>query len=134
MDPEIAFYRLSRKVVNNEEKIPEQARQVMYYSLAIGHHIGVMDCFSELMVVPAQLYKHCLDQMPMGGARRKLEGALEWSEIEINRSHVDELLPALSGLVRAVDGKDTDWVTAMIRCLKEMVDEPALYLMVKMRQ
>ena len=57
MEPQVAFYRLSRKIVNNQESIPEDARQVMYYSLAIGHHVGVMDCFSELMAVPAEEYR-----------------------------------------------------------------------------
>ncbi len=99
MEPQVVFYRLSRKIVNNQENIPEDARQVMYYSLAIGHHVGVMDCFSELMVVPAEKYKQCLDRLPEGEGRRKLEGALKWNEIEINRSHVDELLPALNVLV-----------------------------------
>ncbi len=56
MEPQVVFYRLSRKIVNNQDDIPEDARQVMYYSLAIGHHVGVMDCFSELMAVPAEKY------------------------------------------------------------------------------
>jgi hydrogenase-4 component J len=134
VEPQIAFYRLSRKIVNNQENIPEDARQVMYYSLAIGHHIGVMDCFSELMVVPAEKYQDCLDRLPDGAGRRKLEGALKWHEIEINRSHVDELLPALKFLLTTLSGSDSQWVQTMIRCLQEMVREPALYLMVKVRQ
>ncbi len=136
MEPQIAFYRLSQKIVNNQESIPEDARQVMYYSLAIGHHIGVMDCFSELMVVPAEKYKQCLDRLPdrYAEGRRKLEGALNWEEIEINRSHVDELLPALNTLLAAINGSDSQWIQTMIRCLQEMVAEPALYLMVKMRK
>jgi hydrogenase-4 component J len=134
VEPQIAFYRLSQKIVNNQESIPEDARQVMYYSLAIGHHIGVMDCFSELMVVPAENYKLCLDRLPDGEGRRKLEGALQWEEIEINRSHVDELLPALNTLLTTMNGSDSKWVKTMIQCLQEMVAEPALYLMVKMRK
>lgn len=134
MEPQIAFYKLSRKVVNNQESIPEDARQVMYYSLAIGHHIGVMDCFSELMVVPAKKYRDCLQRLPDGEGRRKLEGALTWNEIEVNRSHVDELLPALNGLKTTLCDPDSQWVQTMILCLQEMVREPALYLMVKMRQ
>ena len=134
MEPQVAFYRLSRKIVNNQEKIPADAQQIMYYSLAIGHHVGVMDCFSELMVVSAEKYKQCLERLPDGEARRKLEGALKWNEIEINRSHVDELLPAFKVLLSGLSGPDSQWVKTMLRCFQEMVAEPALYLMVKMRE
>jgi hydrogenase-4 component J len=134
LEAQIAFYRLSRKVVNQQEAIPEDARRVMYYSLAIGHHVGVMDCFDELMSVPAESYEDCLQRMPDGEGRRKLAGVLRWSEIEINRGHVDELLPALSALPPGIDGLPTKWVQSLIGCLQEMVKEPALYLMVKARQ
>lgn len=130
---QVAFYRLSRKIVNDQDAIPEEARQVMYYSLAIGHHVGVMDCFSELMAVPEAQYQECLRRLPEGDGRRKLEGALKWHEIEINRSHVDALLPALSGLLPTLNGSDADWVGKLVRCLQEIVAEPALYLMVRTR-
>lgn len=132
MEPQVAFYRLSSKVVNNQDAIPEDARQVMYYSLAIGHHVGVMDCLSELMAVPVDAYSACVGLLPEGEARNKLAGALEWDEIEINRSHVDALLPALNGVVSSLD--DCQWVRTFIRCLREIMMEPALYLMLKMRR
>ena len=133
MEPQVVFYRLDRKIVHNHEDIPEDARQVIYYSLAIGHHVGVMDCFSELMVVPVEEYKQCLERLPAGEGRRKLDGALKWNEIEINRSHVDELLPLLKNLLSEMNGPDSQWVRTMIRCLQEMVAEPAMYMMVKLR-
>ena len=133
MRPEIVFYRLNRKVVHNREAIPEDARQVMYYSLMIGHHVGVMDCFSELMAVPTDQYGQLLDAMADHEARRKLDGALKWSEIEINRSHVNSLLPALHGALARMDGSAAEWVRTFARCLREMVEEPALYLMLKVR-
>ncbi len=128
MESQVVFYQLSRKIVNNQEHIPEDARQVMYYSLAIGHHVGVMDCFSELMAVPVDEYKQALNSLPDGVARYKLEGVLAWDEIEINQSHVDELLPALSVI------NSFQWVRTLIACLREIVAEPVLYLMVKMRE
>ncbi len=131
---QIAFYRLSRKVVNNEQAIPEEARQVMYYSLAIGHHVGVMDCFSELMSVPEEQYTGILQRLPDGEARRKLEGAAKWQEIEINRSHVDQLLPALNGLLPTLNAADEEWINKLIGCLREMIAEPAFYIMVKARE
>lgn len=130
----IAFYRLSRKVVNNEQAIPEEARQVMYYSLAIGHHVGVMDCFSELMSVPEEQYSECLKRLPDGEARRKLEGAARWQEIEINRGQVGQLLPALYGMLPGLGEADAAWVRKLIGCLHEMIAEPAFYMMVKARE
>jgi len=134
VERQVAFYRLSRKVVNNQDAIPEDARQVMYYSLAIGHHVGVMDCLSELMTVPAEAYQRYLERLPEGEARRKLEGALTWDEIEINRSHVDELLKALQIIPPAAQGVDAAWVKTLMQCLQEVIAEPALYLIVKMRE
>lgn len=133
MEPQVAFYRLSRKVVNDQDAIPEGARQVMYYSLAIGHHVGVMDCLSELMAVPVTEYSQCVEMLEDGEARRKLEGVLRWNEIEINRSHVDELLPALKTLSSRPSAPAPDWVQTLIRSLQAMVTEPAFYLMVKLR-
>ncbi len=130
----IVFYRLSRKVVNNQQAIPEDARQVMYYSLAIGHHVGVMDCFSELVSVPGERYSECLKRLPEGEARRKLEGAAKWQEIEINRSHVDALLQALNAILPALDEADAEWVGKLIGCLREIVAEPALYVMARARE
>jgi hydrogenase-4 component J len=134
VEPEIAFYRLSRKIVSTQDNVPEDAQQVVYYSLAIGHHVGVMDCFSELMVVPAAEFRQWLDRLPDGEARRKLEGAFLWNEIEINRSHVDDLLPALAGSLPVSGGPGPQWIQTMSQCLREMVAEPALYMMVKMRE
>ncbi len=134
MEPQVVFYRLSRKVVNNQEDIPDDARQVIYYSLAIGHHVGVMDCFSELMAVPSEKYKKCLERLPDGDGRRKLEGVLKWHEVEINRSHIDELIPALKGLLAGMSDPESQWVPTLLQCLQEMMAEPALYLMMKIRE
>ena len=133
MEPQVAFYQLGRKVVSNQERIPEDARQVMYYSLAIGHHVGVMDCFSEMMTIPAEGYRQWLDHLPEGDGRLKLEGVLAWDEIEINRSHVDELLSTLNVALPSMNALETEWANKMILSLRQIVAEPAFYLMVKMR-
>lgn len=133
MEPQVAFYRLSRKIINNQENIPDETRQVMYYSLAIGHHVGVMDCFAEMMSVPADQYQQLVGRLPLGEARRKLEGVLAWNEIEINRGHVDDLVPALAEALPGSDAAGAQWIGMLLQCLHEMVAEPAFYLMVKLR-
>lgn len=83
MAERVVFYQLTQKYVNKEQDIPEESRQVIYYSLAIGHHMGVLDCFQSMMEIPLEEYRHWVAQMPAGTARHKLEGLLRWGEIEI---------------------------------------------------
>ena len=125
------FYQLTHKYVNKEQDIPEDSRQVIYYSLAIGHHVGVLDCFQSLMEVPLQDYRHWVAQMPDGAARHKLEGLLRWGEIEINRSHAGDLLPVLRDSLPKMDAAGSQYTGVLLECLQKMIEEPALYLMVR---
>lgn len=127
MDERVVFYQLTHKFVNQEKDIPEGSQQVIYYSLAIGHHVGVMDCFQKLIEVSVEAYSQWLTHLPEGTGRHKLAGVLKWGEIEINRSHAGDLLPVLQG----VDAADGRWTDTLIHCLKKMIEEPALYLMVR---
>ena len=92
-----------------------------------------MDCFAELMAVPAKEYAQCVDRLPAGEVRRKLQGVLDWDEIELNRSHADDLLAALNAVLPDLDGRDASWIRTFMQCLEEMVAEPAMYLMLKTR-
>ena len=123
----IVIYQLSRKFVDQREDIPENASQVVYYALAVGHHVGVMDCFSSLTEIPLSEFQTFLKGIPEGKGRAKLEGVLKWGEIEINRSHVELLLP----LLESSPLSQPSWTSLLIQCLKSMVGEPALYLMVR---
>lgn len=121
MSGRVVFYQLTHKFVNQEQNIPESARQVVYYSLAIGHHVGVMDCFQSLMEVPLEEYSQWVSQLPEGLARRKMEGVLKWGEIEVNHTHAGEILPLLN----------ETWTEPIAGCLQAMLKEPALYLMIR---
>jgi hypothetical protein len=125
------FYQLTHKFVNNEKAIPEEARQVIYYSLAIGHHIGVMDCFQSLMEIPLDDYRLWIARLPEGTGRHKLEGVLKWGEIEINSSHTAELVPAINAGLAQMNEAEAHWSGVLVQCLQNMVAEPALYLMVR---
>ena len=57
MTTHVFFYLLNERFVENDEQVPEQAKQVMYYSLAIGHHVGVIDCFKKLLVCDYDAYQ-----------------------------------------------------------------------------
>jgi hydrogenase-4 component J len=126
MSSRIVFYQLHKKFVNQREDIPENAKQVIYYTLAVGHHVGVMDCFSALFEVPLDEFRQWLQSLPEGPGRSKLDGVIEWGEIEVNRSHVEILMPML-----AAEAHKFAWIPTLIQCLKGMLQEPALYLMVR---
>jgi hypothetical protein len=127
MSARIVVYQLRSKLVNQREDVPEDARQVVYYTLAVGHHVGVMDCFSSQMEIPVDEYAACLQTLPEGPARTKLEGAIRWSEIEVNVSHVETLLP----LFEAGQASGPGWMRDFIQCLNAIKQEPALYLMLR---
>ncbi|MFZ5911411.1 MAG: formate hydrogenlyase maturation protein HycH [Chloroflexota bacterium] len=128
MAEQIFVYQLHTKFVNQREDIPEDARQVVYYTLAVGHHVGVMDCFSSLAEIPVAEFQAWLADLPAGPARTKLEGVLRWGEIEVNRGHVSLLEPALESR----PGQPA-WTAKLRQCLDGMRREPALYLMLRKR-
>lgn len=127
MSFQIAFYGLQTKYVNREADIPDGARQVIYYSLAIGHHVGVLDCFTCLFQVPCDEFQAWLSQLPPGAGRAKLHNVLVFGEIEINRSHLNILSP----LVQTTQTEKAEWLEKFKTCLQTMNQEPAYYLMVR---
>lgn len=73
---QVVFYSLSRKFVQ-EKKAPPKAQEVIYYSLAIGHHLGVIDCLEAKLSCPLAGFRAWIAQLPAGStARRKLEGSI----------------------------------------------------------
>jgi hydrogenase-4 component J len=131
MTERVVFYQLTHKFVNKDQDVPDDARQVIYYSLAIGHHVGVMDCFHSLMEIPLEDYRLWVSRFPDGTSRRKLEGVLKFGEIEINHSHAGELLSALNDSSSVKEPLQTAWSGNLAQCLHKMIQEPALYLMVR---
>lgn len=126
MSASIAVYQLSHKFINRREDVPENARQVVYYALAVGHHVGVMDCFSSLVEIPLNEFTRWLESLPDGPGRTKLEGVVKWGEIEINHSHLGILMPLMEA-----SNSDESWISILIQSLQGMRREPALYLMVR---
>ena len=55
---EIVFWTLRKKFVASSDEMPEHSSQVMYYSLAIGHHVGVIDCLNVAFRCPPVSYTH----------------------------------------------------------------------------
>ena len=63
---EIVFWTLRKKFVASSDEMPEHSSQVMYYSLAIGHHVGVIDCLNVAFRCPLTEYEDWLALVETG--------------------------------------------------------------------
>lgn len=130
---EIVFYRLSSKLLERDSDIPEEAREVVYYSLAIGHHVGVFDCFTPILRCSAAFYDRLVAALPDGEARRKLDGLRRFGEITIDKSHTRLLGGAIASVRGEVDAEEGAWLDTLAASLAAIEREPAIYLMGRRR-
>ena len=56
MSETVVFSQLSRKFIDQNDNTPADAQQVIYYGLAIGHHLGVIDCLEAALTCPWEDY------------------------------------------------------------------------------
>ena len=137
MTGKVIFYSLSQKFLERDEQ-PAAAdasapRQVIYQTLGLGHHIGVIDCFKRVLECPLDAFDAWLGHLPEGEARRKLEGVARFGEIMIDSTHTHLLACALDGARDAFDDTEREWAKTLIGLLAAIDAEPAMYLMVKRR-
>ncbi|NNU03291.1 hydrogenase 4 assembly chaperone HyfJ [Escherichia coli] len=128
---EIVFWTLRKKFVASSDEMPEHSSQVMYYSLAIGHHVGVIDCLSVTFRCPLTEYEDWLALVEEEQARRKILGVMTFGEIVIDASHTALLTRAFAPLA---DDAMSAWQARSIQfihLLDEIVQEPAIYLMAR---
>lgn len=139
MDGRVVVYRLAAKLVEREAAVPDDARDVLYYTLSVGHHTGVMDCFSEQLACSCETFLSVMEHVPEGPARYKLEGLLRFGEIQIDKTHVEMLKPALKEARRRLYVKrdanpylaELSWLGDLLQLLDAVEREPALYLMAR---
>lgn len=128
----VIFWSLRQKFLDSDEDVPAQAQQVMYYSLAIGHHVGVIDCLNNELTCPLAQYPAWLERLPDGEARRKLRGLLTFGEITIDSTHIGMLAHALAPLCAEGEAEPfRSWSSTLMRLLGEIEQEPAIYLIVR---
>lgn len=140
----VEFRKLTRKFVDSASSIPEESTDVLYYTLAVGHHTGVIDCFERALAMPVGAYEKMVALMDDEEARYKLAGVLRFGEIEIDKSHVGLLLPAaraaLAGLdvfnepgktSIALDPSEVGQLMGFVDLLLAVRDEPSVYAMVR---
>jgi formate hydrogenlyase maturation protein HycH len=131
MSGSVVFYRLGGRFLDRAQKPPPEAQQVVYYSLAIGHHVGVIDTLSPLLAVPYAGYLAWVASIEEGDAQRKLDGVRRFGEITIDATHVGLLRPALAAALPSLDAEAAGWTCALMDAIEEIAREPAIYLMAR---
>jgi formate hydrogenlyase maturation protein HycH len=130
---QVYFYSLSRKFVDESYDVPEEAKQIMYYSLAIGHHLGVVDCLNAVLKCSGEEYLAWIKGLPEDSeAFRKMQGFLGFGEITIYPDHLNMLACAFDAI--APDGQTETSVRltkGFIRALTAIHHEPSMYMMIR---
>ncbi|MEF2071153.1 formate hydrogenlyase maturation protein HycH [Consotaella aegiceratis] len=127
---DIVFYQLKQKFLERKEDIPEKSKEVMYYSLAIGHHIGVFDCFRVQFRCPRATLDRIIEALPEAlEARRKLAGLYKFGEIIVDITHVGQLKAAIDEVGPKADAEMAAFLDALGTSLDAIREEPAIYLM-----
>ena len=131
MSSQVVFYRLNTRFLQKDGKPPEVSKQIVYYSLALGHHVGVIDTFKAAMTWPYDDYLAWVGCLPEGEARRKLDGVRRFGEIMVDSSHTRLLRPVLREAEMSPDPTHAEFSRRLDEQLEAIEQEPALYLMVR---
>jgi len=131
----VVFYSLSSKFVDEKsarQRTSQKAQEVIYYSLAIGHHLGIIDCLKSRLECSLEGYQHwvkCLGEN--SEAYRKLAGVQRFGEINIDSNHTHLLALALRDAREQMNAEEQGWSDALIALLQQIENDPAMYLMVR---
>ncbi|MEG7610272.1 formate hydrogenlyase maturation HycH family protein [Citrobacter braakii] len=132
MSETVVFSQLSRKFIDENDATPAEAQQVVYYSLAIGHHLGIIDCLEAALTCPWDEYLAWIATLAEGcEARRKMEGVQKYGEIVIDFNHVQMLARAFDDARAVQTPQQQEWSKLMLSMLHDIHQESAIYLMVR---
>jgi len=132
MSETVVFSQLSRKFIDESDDTPDDAQQVIYYGLAIGHHLGVIDCLEAALTCPWDDYLAWIATLEAGSeARRKMEGVPRYGEIVIDANHIVMLANAFDAARAGQTAQQQEWSSHMLNMLHAIHQENAIYLMVR---
>ena len=132
MSETVVFSQLSRKFIDENDATPDAAQQVVYYSLAIGHHLGGIDCLEAALSCPWEDYMAWIGTLEAGSdARRKMEGVPKYGEIVIDINHVVMLAQAFDAARATQSDAQKAWSNQLLGMLHDIHQENAIYLMVR---
>jgi len=74
---EVVFYALSKKFVDDDQgrTLRPEIRQLRHYTLAIGHHIGVVDCLTPVLTIGEEAYGAWVAKLPRARPGRSWRGS-----------------------------------------------------------
>ncbi|WP_108649457.1 formate hydrogenlyase maturation HycH family protein [Dongshaea marina] len=129
----VYFYSLSRKFVDENYDVPDEAKQIMYYSLAIGHHLGIVDCLNSVLECQGQEYLEWIEGLDKESeAYRKMHGFLMFGEITIYPEHIHMLACAFDAIPQDSQSEISRQLTkGFIDALGAIHREPTMYLMIR---
>ena len=96
MSEQVVFSQLSRKFIDENDATPSEAQQVVYYSLAIGHHLGVIDCLEAALTCPWDAYLAWIATLEADSTAQQKE----WSQLMLNMLHAIHQESAIYLMVR----------------------------------
>ncbi|WP_318506633.1 formate hydrogenlyase maturation HycH family protein [Photobacterium leiognathi] len=133
LEQNVYFYSLGRKFVDESYDVPEEAKQIMYYSLAIGHHLGVVDCLDAVLKCSGHEYLEWISGLDQNGkAFRKMKGFLVFGEITIYPEHLNMLALAFDRIdSRTQNEKSQQLTSGFIDALGAIHREPTMYMMIR---
>lgn len=130
-ESKVTFYAVGRKFIESK-KSPPKSEQLVFYSLAIGHHVGIIDCLEPKLTLPTDGYVAWIDHLPKDGeAYSKLQHLMKFGEITIDSSHIDMLAFALDKAMPEMNEQEKKWSKDLIALFATIKAEPAIYLTVK---
>jgi formate hydrogenlyase maturation protein HycH len=131
----VLFYALRRKFVDEQYDVPEEAKQVLYYSLAIGHHLGIVDCLEVALESTTTEYKQWVGLLDSNSkAYRKMMGYFTFGEITIYPDHIHMLACAFSAVDKTtMTEKEVVMTKTFIEVLTAMYHEKTMYMMLRDR-
>ena len=92
---DVVFYLLGKKFVEDKSDIPKDARDVIYYTLAMGHNTGVIDCFEPKLALSRDLFDKICEKLEEGDAKFKLTRIEKFGEIQILKEDTKMLSSAI---------------------------------------
>ncbi|WP_029010116.1 formate hydrogenlyase maturation protein HycH [Azospirillum halopraeferens] len=128
----VVIHQLTQKFLDKAD-VPAQSEQVMYYALALGHHVGVIDCLSTLLDIPDDAFGRWIEKIPNAEARRKLVGVLRFGEIVIDTTHTRLLRSALAEALPGLEPEEEGWARTLDTAMRQIDAEPAIYLIGRLR-
>ncbi|MDR0501027.1 MAG: hypothetical protein LBG97_07325 [Coriobacteriales bacterium] len=133
---QIVLYRLSSKVVSMEENVSDRSKEVAYYTLAVGHHTGVLDCFTAAMSFSYAYLQQLLCLLPKDCfTHYKLDGLRKFGEITIASEHAQRLIDDLNKASMLAQMQGADGILELIaelgKQLQLVLDDPVVYLVAK---